>query len=325
MSPTALPLRVWATARGSLLAYRVADDGRLALEARCDLPGDPLALAVRGDRAWVVTGEQVGLLIEAKLEAGSMGTVSVTESGGSLPCSVAVSHDGASIAVAHYGQGSEAGGIAVFASDGSVGPTRLASGVVAARPGLHERQTESHPHHVAFEDYRLRVVDLGTDRVTFHEDPRDLSRGVSIDLPRASGARWSVRTGRRVHVLGELDATVMTVDPAASAPTIVHLPARDPLLAYPSEIVTNEGWVLVARRDGTVDLFSDPASGPLKLRQSVAVPVWPQSLVCCGGMVYVACRDADVIAALRLEGGGLIRVAEADTSMTAPLALAVEG
>lgn len=167
--------------------------------------------------------------------------ISQSTTEGSTPCHLAVHPSGRMVAVANFrahgrpggpGAGSQ-GSVSIrpVETDGQLSPHAQ----TLRYPGssVHpERQTNSHPHMVAFDPSGqwLLVPDLGLDRIHLHrvlpsqegveEQPR------SLTAPVGSGPRHAVfhPSGRHFYVVTEMGNTILrfTFDPSTGEASLVN-------------------------------------------------------------------------------------------------------
>ncbi|MBF5080269.1 beta-propeller fold lactonase family protein [Quadrisphaera sp. INWT6] len=159
-------------------------------------------------------------------------------SGGAHPCHVAVHPSGRLLVVSDYG-----GTTGVVAAEGGVA-RRLVQVLEPRGSGPRsDRQEGPHPHSASFlDDGHVVVADLGTDELRVHAvvlgaggaparlDPDPVQ---VVAAPPGSGPRTAlVRRrggGARLHVTGELDATLLAADAVGGRLGELHaVPPRRP-------------------------------------------------------------------------------------------------
>lgn len=193
----------------------------------------------------------------------------VVFSGGELPCHLVATDE--TVWVANYGDGTLS--MRRLDDDGGWG---AATDVAHTGAGPDsERQAGSHAHFVAALDGRPVVVDLGTDEIRDHRDPR--ATRVLAALPPGTGPRHLAELGGgALAVVGELDPAVFVLVPHGM------------------------GYTVAARYDAC---SSAPVSG-LDLRN------YPSHVAVSadGRRLYVAVRGADVISVFAIDRDGDIPV-----------------
>ncbi|AMV29024.1 6-phosphogluconolactonase [Gemmata sp. SH-PL17] len=200
-------------------------------------------------------GKDGGPVVAFAIDAGTGALKKLNEdkSGGSGPCHITISPNGAFAAVANYGGGSTC----VFAvgEDGKLGK-RL--GFVQHKGSSTDkgRQEGPHAHCCAFLDgNRLATVDLGIDRVkVFQIDP---AKGVievekdDVVTPAGSGPRHIALSADPLfaYVCGELDSTVNVIKEGKVVQSLSTLPKATPGNSTAECILSSDGkFVYVSNR-----------------------------------------------------------------------------
>lgn len=239
--------------------------------------------------------------------------------------------------------------------DGRIGDE--SSRVAHAGSGIHPtRQREPHPHAVVIDPANRYVLvpDLGTDRVEVHEldvDARTLRARprAGVSLPPGTGPRHLVfhPGGRWVFVVGEMDATVTTLE---FDPLTGTLAIRSTLDVLPDEVPGYRSAAeILVRADGStvyVTHRSHGSSGPRaeggedcvvwfdvdtetgrltragRLHSGGAIP-----RACCfdasGTRLLVAHQGSGTIIWFDIEPDGSLLATGVETPVAAPVCLAV--
>lgn len=228
-------------------------------------------------------------------------------SGGSSPCHLTVTDR--FLLAANYG-----GGVGVLdLTGGVVGGLRQTLRGNGSGPDT-ERQEASHPHSTRMlGDDAFAVLDLGADEVRVHSLGAD---GASpepvqvLDLAPGTGPRHAVVDGDRVHVAGELDATVTSLalrgdrlrDPAAVPSLAVPRPGAG--RTHPSEIALAPWGLVVANRGAEVVTLFELVDGVPRPVRDVEVGAGnPRHVLVLGHHLYVAAQDSDLVVHLTLDAG----------------------
>ncbi|WP_434741447.1 lactonase family protein [Micromonospora sp. SH-82] len=233
--------------------------------------------------------------------------------GGADPCHVAVTPDGDHLLAANYSGGS----VAVFPLD--------AEGVPGDRTDLvqheghgpdPERQEHAHAHMVSPDPTGrgpLYAVDLGTDSVYRYDlDPasgRLVPRAPRVRTAPGTGPRHLARhpDGRRVYLVGELDATVTVYDLTDEG--ALHQRGRvdaseRPGHVQPSEVAVGPDGrhLYVANRGvGTISVFALEPELPQLVAEVDTGGGWPRHFTLIDSYLYVADQYADQVRVLRVD------------------------
>jgi 6-phosphogluconolactonase (cycloisomerase 2 family) len=279
--------------------------------------------------------------VSAGCELSPLGT---WPTGGASPCYLSLDAGARHLLVANYGSGS----VAVFRLDDRALPSSRSDLIVHSGRGPHpERQEAPHAHSVAPVEGGVLAVDLGIDTVFFY--PLDPNTGllgtgeVAFQSRPGTGPRHLARDpAGRLHLVGELDATVTTY---AIGPNGWHEVSRVPTSvtagALPSEIaVSADGRFLYVgnRVPDTISVFAlapaAAASGALppasqssaSQEESPALTfvgevstggIWPRHFVLDGGFLYVANERSHTVVTFRLDPDTGIPTPTADVLPTA--------
>ncbi len=179
-----------------------------------------------------------------------------------------------------------------------------------------DRQESSHAHYLLFAPggQYLLLVDLGADRVLrFRLDPTTrtvIEDGIAVTLPAGSGPRHAVFSGdgTRLHVVGELDGRLHTVDwnaPAAAGDVISSVPAQTrPGEAHLSHISrTGTTLRIGVRGHDLLAVHTLGADGLPRLSTEQALPgSWPRHHAHVGPWTLVAQQNGGGIVALAPDG-----------------------
>ncbi|WP_432515076.1 beta-propeller fold lactonase family protein [Kineococcus sp. SYSU DK001] len=311
----------------SLLAvgsYTSATGGRgagvtlLPRDPRTGRPGRPAAVADCPSPSFLTAGP--GGLVHAahELDEGLVSTRRVdgdrwellgeAPSGGASPCHLEVVGD--LLLAANYG-----GGVGVLdLRDGVVSGLRTTLRGSGSGPDP-ERQEASHPHSVRRLGDRVAVCDLGTDEIRVHElrdggGDVDAEPAQVLRLAPGTGPRHAAHRDGRLHVAGELDATVTSLtvrggrlgDPVV-APAVAGPPAAPaPVRTYPSEIAVAPWGLVVANRGADVLTLHEVVDGVARPLRDVPIGAAnPRHVAVVGHHLYVAAQDSDRLVHLALD------------------------
>lgn len=227
--------------------------------------------------------------------------------GGVWPCHLSIG-DG-HVYVANYGTGS----VAVFPLDAAGVPTGRSDLVSHTGHGPDpQRQDGPHAHMVSPVDGGVLVIDLGIDAVlSYRLDPATGTLGAATavaTLPGGAGPRHLVRDlAGRVHVIGELDATVVTYEVtgddgwrevARAASTV------EPGLNQPSEIdISPDGRFLYVGNRGpdTVAVFALDSGTPRRVGEVSTRGAWPRHFITHADLLYVANERSNTVVTFRCD------------------------
>ena len=231
-------------------------------------------------------------------------------SGGAAPCHLALAPSGGLLLAANYG-----GGVGVLGvRAGAVGGLEQVLAADGSGPEA-DRQEASHPHSALFLDERHAVVcDLGTDELRVHEVRQGRLSAEPVQvlaLAPGTGPRHAWLHGGRVHVTGELAATVtsLAVDGGRLSDPVVHpalaVPAEQ--RTYPSEVAAAPWGLVVANRRAEVLTLHEVVDGTARPVRDVAVGALnPRHVAVLGSHVYVAAQDSDLVVHLALDDDLLV-------------------
>lgn len=256
---------------------------------------------------------------------------------GADACHLAISPDGAWVAVANYSSGQ----LTLFRAPAGDELESAVDVLQCEGSGpVAERQESSHCHQVTWLDGRhLLVCDLGADRVWVVrvEDDAKLAQLGAIALPAGFGPRHLVlredADGTRLFVLcGELSGQLAVVRHEGadfgSGWVIVDLAAGSASVAegghlanQPSGLVWfGDDLVLANRGCNTVARFSWADQGQLTLAsESPCGGEHPRDLVEHAGHLWVANQHSDVVVVLRAVEEGFAEIGRAHVTRPARL------
>jgi 6-phosphogluconolactonase len=287
------------------LVRRDPDSGALRDPILAAATPSPSFVAGHGDVLYAVNELDEGGLTAFRVHD----DLSLTElgrwpTGGSFPCHVAVDPGGSHVVVSNYGSGS----VATY----PIGPDGVPVGrgdlVAHQGRGRHpERQEGPHAHSASPTSDGVLAVDLGVDTVfRYRVEPATgaLSDGTPVlRLPAGTGPRHLVHTGQRLHVVGELSATLNSfacVDGAwqetgTEATSVVEG-------AAPSEVDIYGQWIYVANRGPDTIAVFDTASGrPVRVGEVPTGGSWPRHFAIVDGFLYVANERSHTVVAFALD------------------------
>ncbi|TYB98619.1 lactonase family protein [Micromonospora sp. WP24] len=244
--------------------------------------------------------------------AGELTPLASRATGGAEPCHLAVLPGGGHLVAANYGGGS----VTVFPLDSAGAPGERTDLVVHEGHGPDpQRQERAHAHMVSPGPVGgpLLAVDLGTDSVYRYDlDPasgRLTPRGAPLRTTPGAGPRHLTRhpDGRRVHLVGELDATVttyeLTADGSLRELSRVNASGRSGHV-QPSEIAVRPdgNFLYVANRGvGTIAVFDLRSDRPDLVAEVETGGEWPRHFALIGEHLYVADERAHMIRTFRVD------------------------
>ncbi|MDT0269747.1 beta-propeller fold lactonase family protein [Streptomyces sp. DSM 44915] len=241
---------------------------------------------------------------------GTPRVLAVLESGGALPCHLAVTPDGRHALAAHYGSGSAA----VFALDERGLPTGRTDLVELTGSGPDpERQEAPHAHMVTLNaaGTLASVLDLGSDTVWSYRLTPDgrLTDRVAARLPAGCGPRQLVRAaGDRAYLVAELSGELVTLrEPTPGHFEVVH---RTRASARPEENLSAQFTPAPDGRFGyfsnrgpdTLTVFAlDDSAAPTVVTEYPLGAAWPRHFTVHGDRLYAASQFDDVLVTLDLD------------------------
>lgn len=292
---------------GITVVTRDAVTGRLGHVHAVDPCDSPSFLAV-GPGGLVHAAHELdeGRVSTRRFDGTAFAPLAEVAAGGAAPCHVAVHPGGEVLVVADYG-----GALDVLAAPAGV-PSALVQTLRADGSGpVADRQEASHPHSATWLDAgHVLVCDLGTDELRVHAlvAGRLSAEPVQVVvLPAGTGPRHARLREGRLHVVGELDASVTSF--AVRAGTVSD-PVRQPALVtgtgapvHPSEIATTPWGLVVANRGADVLTFLEVTGGVARPVRDVPLGARnPRHLTVVGHHLYVAAQDSDEVVHLALDG-----------------------
>jgi 6-phosphogluconolactonase len=231
-------------------------------------------------------------------DAATLVPLGTRPTGGGSPCHLAVTPSGGHLVTANY----DGGSIAVHPLDPAGAPGERSDLLAHAGRGADpQRQERPHPHMVS-PDPRgdsLLAVDLGTDsiyRYDLHPSTgRLLPGGPRLHTRPGTGPRHLARhpDGRRIYVVGELDATLTTYERDAG---VLHERGRLPASAreghvQPSEVaVRPDGRFLYVANRGvdTLAVFALDNGPPRYVTEIDTGGNWPRHFAQIDSHLYIA-------------------------------------
>ena len=253
-------------------------------------------------------------------ERGVAGESARVDSGGEIPCDVAVDPSGSILVVANFGFNDIGGTLATWRLDSAglpLGDPRVTdlgegSGVVAVN------QDRAHPHQIVFHAGRLFVPDYGADRIRSYDiETRSgtlTEREPTIAPPGSAPRHMCFLDERHFVASGELAGAIMrgAVDDASwsVSPGTAHtgpVPGRHPV-NYPGDIKlgwAGEGAVAYFANRGydTVSAFSLDGDALRLIGEVASGTQWPQHLLVTASELLVAGWDTGTVVAIPLENG----------------------
>jgi len=151
------------------------------------------------------TGEGGGSVTAYKIDDGQLTALNTVSSLGAHPCHIAVSDEGAMVAVSNY----SGGNISVFKTDanGRLGTPQ------AIDHNLLDSTKTSHAHSALFSQDKLFVADLGLDVVNAYkitDEQVDVAKPMTLQLPEKAGPRHFLFSENNafLYVINELNSTI---------------------------------------------------------------------------------------------------------------------
>lgn len=228
------------------------------------------------------------------------------DSGGALPCHLAVDSAGGHVLVANYGSGT----VAAYALDGQGRPTHRTDVAEHSGLGAHPvRQTGPHAHTVVPDADGVLAVDLGTDAVYRHSFDRASGRlgegEIVLRLPPGMGPRHLARRGDHLYLVGELDGSIAAFEhTAAGWRERGRVDASTHVGALPSEIaVSADGlYLYVANRVvDTIAVFALTDTVPQRLGEVPVEGEWPRHFLLVDDFLYVANERSHAVVVFRID------------------------
>ncbi|HLT11766.1 MAG TPA: lactonase family protein [Micromonosporaceae bacterium] len=227
-------------------------------------------------------------------------------SGGSYPCHAAVDPDGRHLMVANYGSGSVAA--IELDSGGALGALHVSQH--SGQGQDPHRQKGPHAHMAVANEGAVLAVDLGTD--TLYRHPFDEATGrlldgeVLVQFPPGTGPRHLARDRMgRLHVCGELSASVTTLEPGDGGWKVsAVVPSTTAGSAQPSGIVVSDDgrFLYVANRGtDTIAVFALDGERPRIVGEVSCGGSWPRDIVQIGQFLYAANERSNTVVVFRLD------------------------
>jgi 6-phosphogluconolactonase (cycloisomerase 2 family) len=233
-------------------------------------------------------------------ERGALTVLGTYSTGGSTPCHLAISADTRHLLVANYGSGS----VTVFALDDAGRITARTDLVEHAGSGpVTDRQEGPHAHMVVVDGALVTIVDLGTDEIRSYrltDDGRLTAEAVS-PLPPGTGPRQLARGRDHAYVVGELAASLMTVDERAPGVFIQVEQVRasqSDARNLPAQLTLSADGryaYLSNRGPDTIAVFSLDTASPDRIGEISAGDGWPRHFAISGEWMYAATQDGDEV------------------------------
>lgn len=237
---------------------------------------------------------------------GQLHPIDTQETGGSLPCHVALERTGRTLAVAGYGDGS----LSIFALDDR--------GVPGERQVFHhqgsgpdpERQVRAHCHQVTF-GAGISVTDLGADRIRRYlhaGDAWSVAPAGDVVVRAGSGPRHIAVDGHFRYVVDELTPGVTSYRVDAGTG---HWEEVDRATypggastCLPSHVLLHQGFLYVANRIADTLSVIKVADGMLTAVAEVPTGgEWPRHFDRFGNVIVVANERSDSLNSLLLTAG----------------------
>lgn len=270
-------------------------DPRLAVAtpAPSFLTAGPLLAGSTPSRLYAVNEDAEGRLTALRAEGGGLTSQATVPTGGAHPCHLLVVPELAAVAVAHYGSGS----VSLIRLDDAGLPVGSEPSQVIRFEGSGpraDRQEAPHTHYLLGTPSRshLLVCDLGADRIHRLRIEADglVYDGVAAELPPGSGPRHAVfsATSAQLHVLGELDGRLHTLDwdePTATGRLVASVELGS---GYPAHLTLSGNTLACGSRgDDRLVLFTTDTQ-PRLLRSLQLPGSWPRHHAAIGDWLVVA-------------------------------------
>ncbi|WP_438856137.1 lactonase family protein [Agromyces sp. M3QZ16-3] len=270
------------------LAERSADGAwRIVTSATAS---NPSFVARSGDLAFAVEEDSSGSVASFRLDGDAIAPIAVVEHGEADPCHVVVASEQGVLLIANYTGGSVTA--VPFEPSGELGrPVTLA---LPHRTGpVADRQEAPHAHQLAATPWGTHLVsDLGGDAIHELRIERATDAAApalrivrTLELPPGTGPRHMVVGGGLLHVVGELDGRLHTLEldassvaPTGSEPAVAE--AGGDAVVQPSHLDrAPSGRLLTAlvRGRDTVSVFE--ATDAARPRLAAELPIgsaWPR-------------------------------------------------
>lgn len=281
------------------------------LAALCWHPTLPVVYGLSGLgagllHAWNVSG--VG--------GGAATALATIDSGGEIPCDVAVDPSGRMLVAANFGTDEGGGTLSVWSLDDDgipVEPVRsvalgLGSGVRGAGQG------RSHPHQIVFRGGRMYVPDYGADRVRVFDV--DAAAAVihetdPLIAPDGSAPRHMAFVGGddRFVASAELSGVMLAADLEGTWTSAPGTHRTEPVtgrhaINYPGDVKVRGTVAYFANRGyDTIATFAVDTSPPRMIAEVESGVRWAQHLLVQPEHLLVAGWDSDTVSVMRIIDG----------------------
>jgi 6-phosphogluconolactonase len=230
-----------------------------------------------------------------------------SDSGGGLPCHLAITPAGRRLYVANYGGGSVGG--FTLGNDGALGELAAVVRHEGSGPDA-ERQEAPHVHMIVLSDGLISAVDLGTDEVrSYRWTERGFEAARVTALPPGTGPRQLVRSRNGGgYVVAELAASLLTV--AETAPGSFEVLTSTPASGQPGRnlpaqfTVAGELGYLSNRGPDSIAVFSLAEQRPVRLGEYPVGPGWPRHFALTDRWLIAANQQGNQLVVFALEDGG---------------------
>jgi 6-phosphogluconolactonase len=291
----------------------ISQSGQLLTEQQVVALSNPAFLTLGADLLFAAEEQPSGRIVSMARERGRLTVVASADSGGGLPCHLAVDVENDQLIVANYLTGTVAS--LAFAPGGELANPRSTAMPAGTGP-VAERQESPHAHqvvHVPGSSGEWLVSDLGGDRVLrFSAQGRDAAPVLldACQLPAGSGPRHMGWVHESLLVAGELDSQLHILSPAREGLSYVGAVSthdgesrEESGPNFPShvEISSNQEFAFVANRGRdsiTVFDVSEVRNGgmPVLIREVPSGGKWPRHFVFHESHLYVANQRSNSIA-----------------------------